>query len=153
MYRPQRAAFLQGLDATVERFARAGKATLFVGEVPPLGRDPYACIETQPTLADVRANCRNAPYTEVLDETAWSVAAAMERRARWPTLHVFDPLPALCSDGRCRMMDGDTMLYNDGNHVNNAGARRVVEAMAPTLDALLRAAAPDAAPDPSALQR
>jgi hypothetical protein len=132
-----RAAFVRGLAATADLLGHGSARVLFVGQVPPLGKDPYSCIETQATLQGVLRHCRNAPIDQVLGETEWSLLAAQAVRASHPRMQIFDPRPALCADGQCSMMKDGLMLYNDGNHLNNSGSRLVVERMGPVLDALI----------------
>lgn len=43
-----------------------------------------------------------------------------------PNLIIIKPVDSLCSDNRCLIINKDGGLYNNGNHLSNAGARLVL---------------------------
>ncbi|QHB34196.1 acyltransferase [Yersinia canariae] len=44
-----------------------------------------------------------------------------------PNLIIIKPVDSLCRDNRCLIINKDGGLYNNGNHLSNAGARLVLE--------------------------
>ena len=60
--------------------------------------------------------------------------AMLERlSARYPALHVWDPMPLLCTPQRCAAMDGDQPLFFDQDHLSGHGNRTLL----PDFDRLL----------------
>ncbi len=49
-------------------------------------------------------------------------------------VYLFDPIEALCDDSNCPASDETGVLYRDDNHLNQEGARRLVEPLTAVLD-------------------
>ncbi len=52
-----------------------------------------------------------------------------------PSVHVLDPLDALCDRSACAAWDGDKALYKDDNHLTALGTRRLVPLVSEALRA------------------
>jgi peptidoglycan/LPS O-acetylase OafA/YrhL len=134
-----RAAFTEGLERTVDLFGKAGMPVIFLGQNPPIGPDPYPCVERQRTIADVQAKCVRASYEEMLAETQWAIEEAKRVAAGRPNLIVVDPFETFCRKGRCMLLKDGRMLYSDGNHLNMQGSRMLAKRqLGPAIVTLMR---------------
>lgn len=128
-----RDAFERGLVRSIEGFVAAGKRVILVQAVPEIGFQPDECIVGRPFgLRQLRRPCavarrafdhRNAAYRAMLARVG----------ARVPALEVFDPTSAFCDASACRVTEGASVLYSDGNHLTIAGSRRVASRLLPLL--------------------
>ncbi len=128
-----RATFDTGLERTVKLLSDTGKQVVFVGEVPPVGADPYPCIEKQTSWKDVEYKCNPATYQQKRLETDWAAERAKSDSRSWKTFFAFDPYPVFCSVRRCRITEGGKMLYADDTHLTPTGSRRLAKALGPFL--------------------
>lgn len=117
--------FVRGLTKLVEHYSAKGIQVLFVGQVPPIGEDPDACIAKVSTVLEVLKYCNARTYEQAMDEIAWTIDAAKEISG----LEVYDPRQAFCPEvGRkCHMISEGKMLYQDNNHLNDTGAVFLLE--------------------------
>lgn len=128
-----RATFDAGLERTVNLMSVAGKQVLFVGQVPPIGVNPYPCIEKQASWKDVEYKCNATTYQQKRLETDWANKSAKSHGGSGKTFLVFDPYPVFCSSGQCRITEGGKMLYSDDSHLSLTGSRRLARALGPAL--------------------
>jgi hypothetical protein len=129
------ALFGDGLLATTTRLQNAGKNVAYILENPELGIDVSQCI--------IR------PLRSETGDCSLPLATVMARQAEYrkivnaiPGLTVIDPLPAFCTGGECRALDGTHLLYADDNHLSVAGSRFLTRKV-------LRKYLPDAAQEPA----
>lgn len=59
-------------------------------------------------------------------------------RVRVPRVTTLDPTPYFCDATACHYRDGQSLLYDDGDHLSPAGARR----LAPLFDEWLATVQP-----------
>lgn len=121
-------AYLAGLDRLARALRDAGKRVVVVyptpeppAHVPTLlaryahvGRDVH-----EPHIDRARFDSQNAATTAVLDKLVADGVAAAAR-----------PHEALCDEARCKLMEGDAVLYFDDAHLSLAGARHVMPQLA-----------------------
>jgi len=128
-----RQAFVVGLRNTVQLMQSRGKKVIFVGQVPPIGRDPYPCIERQKNAADVERHCRASTFAEARAETGWAVVEARKIANEFPALSVYNPDGMFCYQGECHITAGSRMLYADGSHLNSNGSYRLARGLGPAV--------------------
>ena len=101
-------------------FDRGGRVVL-IGASPEFSIESRLCTRlwfrpVNPACEETIANFRRARSTE---------AAHMQHLD--PRILVFDPLPVLCPEGRCRLIDGQNRpLYVDKDHLTNDANRRLI---------------------------
>ncbi|VVD75326.1 O-acetyltransferase OatA [Pandoraea horticolens] len=111
--------FDRSFKKTVEYYQSLGKKVV-VFFPPAVGADPRACVVRAFTLT----------HRSICDPDV-TVAKAIDGNYR-PTLvpylaarnvETFDPFPALCAEGRCKMLDGQRLLWSDGGHMSWYGGQ------------------------------
>ena len=132
-----RSLFLSSLASTIHTLQSAGKQVILVNDVPTFDMDPFLRIRTQsiparralahmlsvPNLADTGV----APPST--DPNFPLAAQLLAQSATTAAVPLFDPTPALCTtptlsapEPLCSYRSGDTLLYDDSNHLSAAGA-------------------------------
>jgi peptidoglycan/LPS O-acetylase OafA/YrhL len=108
-----RAAFASQLPRTVDRLTEIAPVIVVLA-APDLLRDPYRALvrslEVRPALAAHRA--AQAPFEGLARRLA----------ATRPGVAVLDPADTFCVGETCEAILGQTVLYQDDNHVSAAGA-------------------------------
>ena len=98
-----------------------------IGGVPTLTKPAADCLgSTRSHLG----SCAAAP-----DRATVEINAAMRDAARATTSTYVDPLPWMCADGVCPVVQGDTIVYRDAHHITATFAR----SLTPELDAAIPA--------------
>jgi peptidoglycan/LPS O-acetylase OafA/YrhL len=115
--------FKEGLRRSVEELERSGKKVSLLLDVPELGFLPMACVGRPRWIRPALA-CE-VSRREVDERQAAYRAMARELEASIPGFTVLDPFPLLCDAVRCRAVDGETLLYEDDDHLSLAGSRLV----------------------------
>lgn len=123
------------LDHTVAELTRAGLRVVLVEPAADHGHEVPACLARLP--APQCGTSRSAV------EAHRQVAVAMlDAASRATGARLLDPLPALCTAQFCPGILDDKVLYIDGHHLSEAGAKRL---SVPLAHALAGAALPAAA--------
>ncbi len=119
-----RSRYTSSLDAVVARLQAAGKQVLLIDPVPELPK-PAEYYVFSPALRD-RPLERGlaAPLSHYEGRNAYILAAlgrivAGRGVTRVPTAELY------CPDTRCRVLEDDSLLYFDDNHLSVAGAQRL----------------------------
>ncbi len=117
----------QTLANTVRRLRDADVEVVVIGDTPSLPiADPLLLY---PRL--LRNGTPQAPlYITVRNDPGFNRRMADAIR---PT-PVFDPMPLLCRNGECMVIDRGEPLFVDENHLSRLGARRVLAGMGRLLD-------------------
>ena len=110
------------LEQTVGFFLQRNKEVWLILQVPELGFNISECIGRPVSFEHkLRMPCvvpkedvlsRQAPYRLVVDSVT----------AKQPALKIYDPLPAMCDDRSCFGILGDTVLYQDDDHLSRNGS-------------------------------
>ena len=122
-----------GLSRNDRIFAVAYPRTLqairpYVKEIVVVGPTPGApnALPYRLALADWRGTSPPPPVTRAdygKDASAfWRVIRQSEKDVR-----IIDPAPWFCDQSTCRYLDAGELLYRDGHHLNQAGARFVAQ--------------------------
>lgn len=113
--------FENGLDATLAMLQSAGKRVYYFMPVVEPGFDPRLCMGSLPFG-------RKPPYSCVIDKQSDDTkseairVSALHVLAQWPQIHVVDPNLALCSEGRCPIIQNGHSIFKDENHLSQAGS-------------------------------
>jgi len=114
-------ASVRALNAFARQvFARGGRMVL-IGPSPEFSIESRLCTRLwfrpqNPACEDTIATFRRARRAETA-----------RMRSLDPRILIFDPLPVLCPDGRCRLIDaGNRPLYVDRDHLTDDANRRLI---------------------------
>ncbi|MFK8253695.1 acyltransferase family protein [Ancylobacter terrae] len=123
------AVVARGLARTLE--ALEGRRVAILGEVPEIGFSAPSVVARQLHFG------RPLPLGPTVEahsarQAGFDAALAPLLDAHADRLTLLDPVPVLCPDGRCLVVESGDVLYYDGNHLSRAGAAR----LAPAFDAL-----------------
>jgi hypothetical protein len=125
-----------------ERFAQAGKRSVFVLDNPSLP-DPNSCVSGEmtsiPLLKQVllrRANryC-TLRYTDHLEGTHAYRRFVERLQQRNPDVLVFDPTPLLCdiAGNQCTISEGRNFLYSYGDHISDYASSKISRQLLPLI--------------------
>jgi peptidoglycan/LPS O-acetylase OafA/YrhL len=119
-----------GLGRTVDQLRAAGKHVVVIGPVPPSRFDVPRRLAHLAQRGKL-ARARGIAVSELDRRTRYLSQAFAAIQARH--VPVYFPAAALCSQGRCRIVDGTTPLYFDRHHLSVPGARLVAARAAPLI--------------------
>ncbi len=113
-----------------------------IPEVPTFG-DVATCLLRPKIFASPR-NCETSneqvkaiAFRKKLNELLSSRIAALNHKHGWQ-IAFGDPFQALCKSGVCEQVANNQILYNDHDHLSIDGSKRVIAAVADTLDRVLQ---------------
>lgn len=123
---PRRSKTPEDIRAPVTKAVRAlqaaGHDVILLGDIPAFDVSPEDCLYA-PSISAAMASCTQTqtaamlkiePYDRILGDIARETGAR------------FIPLaPAICKEGACSIISGDTILYRDEHHLNIVGSKRV----------------------------
>lgn len=121
----------EGLKATIVSLRSSGRAVIVLQDVPAFRFDPVRRIESG--LIPVRgflarhlfwksASRTEAPLAETFNDIQRRCGEIVQQAAASEGVPTFDPARNLCSDDKCKFVDGVVPLYGDNHHVTSAGA-------------------------------
>ncbi len=118
-----------GLTAAVDQLTGAGIEVIIVSSVPDFWTTPFDHVSTFDVLVGRDApHNEQRPITEIRQRNGGILAVEQAIAAENPNLHIIDPVPILCSTV-CQQVDNGTVLYRDTDHVSQAGATRLAQAV------------------------
>lgn len=123
--------FEQQLKATVVLFTNSGKALEFFQGIPELDFDPVACEHRPLRIASDRKTPCSVDFAKVQDKQRRYRAVFSNLGTAQLGVAFFDPVPVLCTPTTCKAESGDLILYENATHLNEAGARYVLESYSP----------------------
>lgn len=122
--------YSQAMRDTVRRLLAAGKQLVFVIDNPELGFDPLSCMKSRPVQLSARLREPCAVPLDVVQARNLEYRRRVQQiAAEFPALIVVDTHPTLCDGQFCTAMKNGQLLYMDGDHLNRAGTRLVVQDM------------------------
>ena len=121
--------YRDGLTAAVDQLTRAGIEVIVISSVPDFWTTPFDHVSTFDVLTsrDTPHNERRT-ITEIRQRTGGILAVEQSIAANNPNVHIIDPVPVLCTTV-CQQVDNGTVLYRDHDHVSQAGATRLAQAV------------------------
>jgi len=127
--------FSEQAELTLKALVAGGKKVLWIQDVPELGFDPHQCLRRPEWIARPKARCgidqmayeqRTEGYKTLLKSLA----------ARYPGVRIWDSSTVLCEKGFCSALTDMEMLYQDDDHLNVYGSKKVGGRLAQALGAL-----------------
>jgi peptidoglycan/LPS O-acetylase OafA/YrhL len=111
----------QALRTTLQRFVASGRTVIYVNDLPELDFQPRACIRRAGVASSqTRGDC-SMPRASFDAKVAAHDAAVRSVLRDLPAVQVFDSAAQLCDAQRCRVMQGDVLLYRDTHHLSYRG--------------------------------
>ncbi len=116
--------FTHALRRTISDLTAAGKRVIFIHQVPEFGFHPPFCgsrpiplssltkINDRCYISRNAVNRRQLEYRQLFDSV----------RVEFSSLITIDPLFTFCDDSRCSLKNNSDYLYQDDDHLNQAGA-------------------------------
>ncbi|WP_312682643.1 acyltransferase family protein [Stenotrophomonas chelatiphaga] len=136
-------------DAVLARLQALQVQVIIDAPMPVFRAAAYRCSDSFNRMNPACAGGLSVPRAQMEAMRAPQMAALDRLAARYPSLHVWDPLPLLCTQQRCAAMQGDQPLFFDQDHLSGHGNRVLL----PDFDRLLLDIAGRAAeappPDPA----
>ena len=130
---PSQAAFISGLDATIERFNASDAKVVLVGAVPYSGLDSSQCLlRPQYLLTDAQVDRSCAGYSrEASMHRAGVVNEIIRAKTEAAGFLFVDPVDLFCTQDTptCLRQHGGKVIYSDGNHLNQVGAEILARAV------------------------
>ncbi|MFM1886401.1 MAG: hypothetical protein RL026_1558 [Pseudomonadota bacterium] len=110
-------ALLAGLEAT-------GRKVVWLVDVPTFGQLPETCERAAGLGAGIECDIPRAAYDRQREDYREALARLA---AGHPSVSFIDPTSSFCDASLCSMVQDGRYLYRDTEHLNLAGARRVLE--------------------------
>lgn len=121
-------AFLQGLKNTLDVFTKANKRIVYVFSAPELNFNAVSCMSERYYFPskDVRSPC-TIDYSKYLKRNKPFMKIVKDVLVDYPNVRTIDLSEALCREGTCLAGENGRLYYSDDNHLNDHGAKYVVE--------------------------
>ena len=110
------------LDAAVKALLEAGKKVVLLGDVPQFDFDPQTCKFQRPLRQSIRCEM---PKSEFIKKSMRYQEALDEVKLRNPQIKLISLADFMCNDKKCSMVEGDTLLHRDNNHLNIPGSQHI----------------------------
>lgn len=112
--------FETALVQTISAFEKAGKKISIVLAIP-VDPEPRACVKR--TIRITSKDICNLPKTKALAADGNYREFFGKLNQQFPKISFFDPWKYICDEEKCKVMDGDNILYVDSSHLSiNGGA-------------------------------
>jgi hypothetical protein len=124
------ASVVETLDRLVAELTKQGTRVVLVSDVPEMGRympEAVAKAITRGTSTDV------APPLDYIEKRQALSHAILTRLAARYGAALIDPLPSLCSHGRCDAVRNGLPLYKDADHLTATFAATLSPLYVPVL--------------------
>ena len=106
----------------IKSLQAANKRVVLVGDVPRYSIDASLCVYRN-SLSQVYKSCSISKNDAVLQKNLYSII--LETLAANFNVPYIDLYAPLCFSDSCSMVNGDTILYRDNNHLNIPGSRLI----------------------------
>jgi hypothetical protein len=115
--------FIEGLRQTVDFLRQHGKSVSYFLENPEMDVNPQDCIGNVLYLRRNKSAECDAPLSAVLERQA----DYRQRVSVIAEATIVDPLPILCPNSVCSVLQGGKLLYADSDHLSVDGSYYVAE--------------------------
>jgi peptidoglycan/LPS O-acetylase OafA/YrhL len=121
----------RGLQNSIQFLVEQRKQVFLVVDVPQMPFIPQDCLRR--SLLPTRAAC----FAEraAVDRGQLRIRRIVKRlKEHFPSIVVFDPLPLLCDDSRCKAVLEGFSYYLDDNHLSQRGSEIVSRSLVALID-------------------
>lgn len=124
--------YSHALRDTISKLLKANKRIVFVIDNPELGFNPLACLNSRPVQLTNMVKKPCAVSRDEVDRRNREYRSRVNKVAQeFPKVLFLDTHQALCDEQYCWAMNDGKLLYMDGDHLNNFGARLIGEKIPP----------------------
>ena len=127
-----RAAFAEGLNATLAALRQAGKTVWLIGPAPEIGFDVPKSLYIDMLRLGRPLDIR--PTDQEFAERQAFVFSTFDEAERTFGVKTIWPDRALCREDRCDVQRNGVPLYSDDNHLTNFGSRLLTTTFAPVFE-------------------
>ncbi len=129
-------------EGVLDRLQRLGVHVVVDAPLPLFKAGAYRCTDRFNQMNPACAGGLDMARAdlELLRAPQLELLAALSDR--YPSLHVWDPLPLLCGPQTCSAMDGDQPLFFDNDHLSGHGNRVLLPDFRTTLIDITQRARP-----------
>ncbi len=113
-----KAAGMQAARAILNITAKTGAAVLFEAPKPLLPAPPFRCADWFNRANDICKGGLSIERGRIEAMRAWHMAAMRSLSEQYPRVGIWDPLPTLCPETKCRAFRNGRPLFFDGDHVS-----------------------------------
>lgn len=117
--------FETSLDKTLQMLTQAQKRIIIIENVPTLSFNPKECINRPLRIASkLREPCTMSKAAVLAEQQTYREIIGRVTQ-KYPSVIVFDPLPAFCDSEHCYGKVNGAVLYSDRNHLTDDGVKRL----------------------------
>ncbi len=110
------------LDKTVKTLLSYGMRIYVMGDVPQFDFDPQRCKFQRSMSQSTKCD---APLESYISSQRSYMPALQQVMQMNASAQYVDPATWMCTQTNCSMVQGNTLMYRDGNHLNIPGSRYV----------------------------
>jgi hypothetical protein len=110
------------LDSAIKALLGTGKHVVLLGDVPQFDFEPQTCKFARPLRQSIRCEM---PKSEFTKKSMRYQDALGEVKLRNPQIKLISLADLVCNDKTCSMVDGNTLLFRDNNHLNIPGSQSI----------------------------
>lgn len=123
--------FNANADALLDKLIKSHREVIFMRDIPSMNFNIRKCFDYRPlriTRGDIIKDCsiNEAEFNKFMEPYDAVIDALLKK---YPTVKIYDPKSVLCKNGRCVGSDGKLPYYFNGDHLNDYGARMIVDDM------------------------
>ncbi len=123
-----------GMKNTLTRLQASQKQIIFVFDIPELGFEPSACIDSRPlkinhakkfpcAVSRKDVEMRNLQYRNLISSVLKD----------FPKVHFYDPTNDFCDEQWCWAIKDKKILYRNIDHLSNEGSNYIIKFLAPII--------------------
>lgn len=135
----QHEVFERGLRDTLHRLQSAGKKVIFMLDIPELGFNPKACINSRPVRLHEQRNTANCAVSKAdfaqRNDVYRTLVQTVARE--FPSVTVFDAAAPFCDNLWCWGLRDSVIYYSDNNHLTQQGSRLLAQTFTPVVQNLI----------------
>ena len=106
----------------VSALIAAGKEVWILLQVPELDFQPVECVGRPISFEQRPRFPCSVPMTGVAARQRVYRTIVTDLSRRFPSLHVYDPVPFMCDAGSCQASRGGLLWYADEHHLSETAA-------------------------------
>jgi hypothetical protein len=125
--KPSVQIFMEQYMKIIQLVVQSGKKVVFVVDPPELGFNPKSCIKRPFSISkkDIHDCTINKELVDARQKEYRELIVQMKERI--PSLLIYDPTPAFCDEKKCYAKDVNNILYVDGDHLSEHGAKLLIK--------------------------
>jgi hypothetical protein len=111
---------IEPLSRSIQSLLDAGKRVFLVDDQPSYGHGPDNCKFTRLLRGSTRCFIERSEFES---KNRSVLEALQELKQRHPAINLLRTIDFFCGPQRCEMIQGQSIIYRDSNHLNKVGSR------------------------------